>query len=96
MRVSEYVVWSGIVSFLGSIQSIRLKSLNLISKLELDTVLGKREKKKITRCAGCGGYITLPRTRLDLIMIIILLKNLISRDNKLVLSPITCFTCNRI
>lgn len=42
-------MWSGIVSFLGSTQSIRLKSLNSISKLELDIVLEKKGKeKKIT------------------------------------------------
>lgn len=39
-------MWPGIVSFLGSIQSIRLKSLNSISKLELDTVLEKKGKEK--------------------------------------------------
>lgn len=42
-------MWSGIVSFLGSIQSIRLKSLNSISKLELDTVLEKKGKRKKLR-----------------------------------------------
>lgn len=90
-------MWSGIVSFLGSTQSIRLKSLNSISKLELDTVLEKKGKeKKLLDVLYAEGILLCQRTRLDLIIIIILLKILISRHNKLVLSPITCFTCNRI
>lgn len=70
--------------------------MNLIFKLELDIVLEKREKKKIMRCVGCGGYIILLRIWFDLIMIIILFKNLILCDNKFVLSLIICFICNKI
>lgn len=90
------MVWNCLISRFYPEYTSQKPEFNILTRIGYRFGKKREKKKKLLDVLYAEGILLCQRTRLDLIIIIILLKILISRHNKLVLSPITCFTCNRI